>query len=1091
VNRSVNGSALDGFERVFPVEGTLKKILTDATKWQREQGINPLCAAFGQVEWNYKSRRVTSPIWLIPCLFNWKKKNNLVEIQLNEEEGFANPFLLNELFENSDQRIDSRDSWIMQLQNVFKGGDEQVDTNSIVLDNFHPYRFEPIRELNELLEQGYSEQVKSLLGDAFVSSPFSIYQDTHCLFPCDKEQRLALESLASENTVVQGPPGTGKSQVIANAVGKTLSAGKSIIVVSEKRAALEVIQQKLGAKGLSNLSYLHSSNSSSKEFIQEVKNTWNYLENLDFRATKTTLLSPAFYAQLQGLLDKVNAPKLFSGISFAAFLDLQKPSNWENADYDSRSPDMDSWLNAKGSLLLICEVTPPVSLSRIHPNILHSKELLSLDVKITTLVKLLNQLGFVRPVRTKWDVESLTKKALLCKEFNHHSFKHWESLIEPGNTQRMRFEKLIIKRKKLTEQLALLELEKKHWRLQPTLSEIHLLRKAMLEKGFWKKRRFKKSWLTYSNHPSENAETLLNQWEKYFLHQEKLIGLDDKLRQLGLTDIENEIDYIQSLTTFLSEEKWLFWKSIAEDEREVYAGLHEQLQQVHETLKSYFSFADDDDIYDHLQAISKGLPQVIAHASLLANIPGKVFSMLQQYTTFEVLESVVLKTNYSRFIGRFPALQGFSGEELMLQIERINHALENESSQLCADILGNCKQQLLFWNKLLQTPGPQLSVHEKQLKAALRKGKAQLVREFSKSRNHLSIRELYSLECRHWIQLLKPIQLFNPVQVARIFPMEQDLFDLAIFDEATQVPLAHALGTVNRSKRIFVAGDEQQMSPSMYFKSGASEQVNLLHQASFHWKSVHLKHHYRSHHPDLIAFSNQHFYNGSLIAFPSAQGVDRCIHNHYLPEGIYHNGSNEIEANAVADFIKKTWEKDKSIGVVAFSESQLACIRSKIPEHIWQELENAFDNGVGFFKALEQVQGDECDELMVSLAYGRNHEGIFRMQFGPLNGANGTRRLNVLMSRARKNIHFFSSVRSSDFKLSSNQGVDLLRKLMHFIEQNQLSKTKELALPFPLAFNYSENRMVIPKVWQTISDSEEMVTFYSTMQTKGWEVVFE
>jgi len=321
--------------------------------------------------------------------------------------------------------------------------------------------------------------------------------------------------------------------------------------------------------------------------------------------------------------------------------------------------------------------------------------------------------------------------------------------------------------------------------------------------------------------------------------------------------------------------------------------------------------------------------------------------------------------------------------------------------------------------------------------------------------------------------------------------MEQDLFDLAIFDEATQVPLAHALGTVNRSKRIFVAGDEQQMSPSMYFKSGASEHVNLLHQASFHWKSVHLKHHYRSHHPDLIAFSNQHFYNGSLIAFPSAQGVDRCIHNHYLPEGIYHNGINEIEANAVADFIKKTWEKDKSIGVVAFSESQLACIRSKIPEHIWQELENAFDNGVGFFKALEQVQGDECDELMVSLAYGRNHEGIFRMQFGPLNGANGTRRLNVLMSRARKNIHFFSSVRSSDFKLSSNQGADLLRKLMHFIEQNQLSKTKELALPFPLAFNYSENRMVIPKVWQTISDSEEMVTFYSTMQTKGWEVVFE
>jgi hypothetical protein len=1088
VNRSVNDIALGRFESLLTVEGTLKKILSDATKWQREQGINPLCVAFGQVEWNYKSRRVTSPLWLIPCLFNWKKKTNLVEIQLNEEEGFANPFLLNELLDNVEQGHNTPDSWIARLKNLFKDDDVHIEPNSIVLNNFHPYRFEPIRELNELLERGYSEQVKSLLGDSFVSSPFHVSQVTYCLFPCDKEQRLALESVACENTVVQGPPGTGKSQVIANAIGNTLNAGKSVIVVSEKRAALEVIQQKLGAKGLSNLSYLHSSNNSSKDFIHELKNTWNHLENMELTPTKTPLISPSLYAQLHGLLDKVNAPKLFSGISFSAFLNEQKPPNWEKAEYDSRSPDMELWLNIKKSLLLVCKTINPISLGRLNPRVLNMRELPVLDVKITALLNLLNKLGFALRVRTKRDIESLTKKALLCKEFSHHSFKHWECLIEPGNTQRVRFEKLVIKRKKLSEQLLMLEAEKKHWRLNPTLSEIQMLRKAMLQKGFWKQRRFKKSWLHYSHQPIEQAGPLLNQWEKQYLNRQKLIEIDDKLRQLRLADIENDIVYIQSLTTYLSEEKWLFWKNISEDERVVFAELHEQLQQTNETLKSYFSFADDDDLLDHLQLISKLLPQLIAHASHLENIPGNLFSMFHLYPSIEGLERVVLKTNYSRFISQFPALQHFSGEEIMQQIKRINHSLESESSQLCSDIWRNCKEQLNAWNKLLQTPGPQLSVEEKQHKTELRKGKAQLVREFSKSRNHLSIRELYSKECRHWIQLLKPIQLFNPVQVARIFPMEQGLFDLAIFDEATQVPLAHALGTVNRSRRIMVAGDEQQMSPSMYFKSGTSEQVNLLHQASFHWESVHLKHHYRSHHPDLIAFSNRHFYNDTLIAFPSAKGLDPCIHDHYLSDGIFHHGINEFEASAVADYIEKTWREGKSIGVVAFSESQLASIRSKISENIWLQLENTFDNGVGFFKALEQVQGDECDELIISFGYGRDHEGIFRMQFGPLNGANGTRRLNVLMSRARKHIHFFSSVRSSDFKLSTNQGVDLLRQMMHYIEQYRFFNQKELTLPFPLSFEVSKNKLMIPAIWRVINDAEELITFYSTMQSKGWEI---
>ena len=68
--------------------------------------------------------------------------------------------------------------------------------------------------------------------------------------------------------------------------------------------------------------------------------------------------------------------------------------------------------------------------------------------------------------------------------------------------------------------------------------------------------------------------------------------------------------------------------------------------------------------------------------------------------------------------------------------------------------------------------------------------------------------------------------------------MEEGLFDVAIFDEASQIPLQNALGAIQRSKRIVIAGDEHQMGPSSYFKSGSAEPMDLLHQASYHLKKI-------------------------------------------------------------------------------------------------------------------------------------------------------------------------------------------------------------------------------------------------------------
>jgi hypothetical protein len=68
-----------------------------------------------------------------------------------------------------------------------------------------------------------------------------------------------------------------------------------------------------------------------------------------------------------------------------------------------------------------------------------------------------------------------------------------------------------------------------------------------------------------------------------------------------------------------------------------------------------------------------------------------------------------------------------------------------------------------------------------------------------------------------------------------------------------------------------------------------------------------------------------------------------------------------------------------------------------------------------FVKNLENVQGDERDHMIISTTFGENEEGKFRRSFGPLSKANGGRRLNVLVTRAREMVHVVTSIPRSEY----------------------------------------------------------------------------
>ena len=70
---------------------------------------------------------------------------------------------------------------------------------------------------------------------------------------------------------MDGPPGTGKSQTIANIIAELITAGRRVLFVSEKAAALDVVRDRLAGKGLGDfLLELHSHAATRKEVVKQL-----------------------------------------------------------------------------------------------------------------------------------------------------------------------------------------------------------------------------------------------------------------------------------------------------------------------------------------------------------------------------------------------------------------------------------------------------------------------------------------------------------------------------------------------------------------------------------------------------------------------------------------------------------------------------------------------------------------------------------------------------------------------------------------------------------------------------------------------------
>ena len=376
-----------------------------------------------------------------------------------------------------------------------------------------------------------------------------------------------------------------------------------------------------------------------------------------------------------------------------------------------------------------------------------------------------------------------------------------------------------------------------------------------------------------------------------------------------------------------------------------------------------------------------------------------------------------------------------------------------------------------------------------------------LRRELQKVRRQLKVRQLLS---RHSdvIRMLMPCTIASPNSIAMLLDVSSTPYDIVIFDEASQIRVTSAICGIGRADCAIIVGDSKQMPPtsiaekSLFDESDEADESIALDEESILSECVMaqipsqtLTWHYRSENEMLIAFSNTAYYDGKLSAFPSPQRKTQAqpavsfvrVPGQFVrattdPDSIIGGrpviktpdgkkarkssksellNTNPVEAQAIYEHVVQLMHHPAtsrmSVGILTFNEKQADLIDSIIkaegadPVVALRFSEEYRDvHTRGFIKSLETIQGDEADIILFSVAFSKNEQGKLPLNFGPLTRAGGERRLNVAVTRARKQVVVFCSFEPNELRVedTSSRGIKDLRDYLVLAKEGPEASSK-------------------------------------------------
>lgn len=769
----------------------------------------------------------------------------------------------------------------------------------------------------------------------------------------DPSQETVLHAVHQyEKVIIQGPPGTGKSQSLTAIITNALLEEKKILVVCEKRTALEVLKNNLTPLGLDSLIAIVEDVYKDRNIIvQKIRQQLDDLK--EFSST---------FKQHQ-----------FEDVK-SRYLRLRNISNIRIEALYKKSFGDDSWLEV----------------AERHRQLLSKYGILDLEP-----LQILQDTDDYYPQFRQWKAEILNEQELL-------------------NT------------------------------IRPLFETIYLL-----PKEWWQQR-------------TENDVNTIRQFHEISIRLKRL--LDDAFEQFG------EEFYRFDITAKLKS--GIF---------QIFSGKQKDIRQTRNTAIDLYQ-----QLLQSAQQINWNIVQFPA-ANTIENFQS-VIPVLEKSLTYSTpVDAVILQLsqvhrwlNYSATVSEqkrklWEKLSLLSQEERPERMEewylryfleyyaQKNHltqdgnTLLSELKQSDGDIKSVLGEKIIdIWTKKIHALISESDLTTKRMLYNLRKNKQYA------SRN--SLRAILQNDFDFFTTIF-PVTMVNPVVASSILPLQKNLYDIVILDEASQLRIEDTYPVLYRAQYHVISGDEHQMPPSSYFSSDIALQEDtedieeekdiflaqsnsLLEYASdAAYHPAYLDFHYRSQHPDLIAFSNAGIYQSRLVPMPPKQNYQSMFF--HTVNGIYQDSTNQEEATAIVNYLYQQAEQYADnmpgIGIGTLNIQQRDLIQDLIWEYAYQDsrkgqLLDALNQAGLFIKNLENIQGDERDIIIIGTTFGKDAQGNFRQNFGPLNRQQGYQLLNVLITRAKKSIHIFTSIPEENYRnfeeelrKNGNTGKALLYAYISFV----------------------------------------------------------
>ena len=847
--------------------------------------------------------------------------------------------------------------------------------------------------------------------------------DEFLVLDADSSQNWAInQALAGGNLIVRGPPGTGKSQTIANLIASLTARGKTILFVAEKRAAIEAVLKRLDERHLGNLVLdLHAGVSSKRLFAQRVGE--GLLSNRSVPKVEQTAKQRKLESQREQLNDYVRV-----------LHDAREP--WGLSVYEIRTEllglrDYENHFRLEGDALAISE-----------------QRFREVETSLREYVRLggLSLQGSDSPWKDAFvpSPEQAQKAFKAVDELSRHTLPttlqalrraaQETGLPEPASAAA--WSETVALWQRIQETLVLYEPGIHSYEIPALCESFHAAEEGTFRRlrastfsGDYKGARRSLRGLLREQRSLRDAELRqsaraacaeLEEWRQRGgtanpqapADVTTLATLAGELRQ-RLQDVE-ELSGLKGLADLPTEELIALTQNLIADRPTLV-----KLPELHRLT---------------LELQNAGIEELVAEQRPRGLEEERAVAMLR----FSFLQSILDQLALTDL-----AVEGFAParHEATIKDFRTGDVEHIESTPE--------RIKRLAAERVLEAR----SNHPDEERL--------LVSQATKKRGHLPVRDVVR-NAESVLLPLKPCWAMSPLNVSQLLPAKT-MFDVVIFDEASQITPADAIPSIVRGLQLIVAGDPKQLPPTAFFASSEEEEVEEQEQRGLvagtggyesildalepliRWRM--LLWHYRSRDERLIAFSNAHIYDRQLVTFPGVGGEPPLRYELAPWDPSADTNSPTPEVDLVVDLVIEhaRTRPQESLGVIAMGIKHSTrieeCLRQRLreTEGLEEELSEFFaeDREERFFvKNLERVQGDERDAIILSIGYGKNQNGSVPLRFGPLLQEGGERRLNVAVTRAKNRVALVTSFKANELDLerTNAEGVRLLHQYLQYVE---------------------------------------------------------